>query len=492
MLWTLFTYRDYGATFDESGVYTRGITFLHSIAHGEWDRFSHRIAVDDDFVIYDHLYSMLLYLTNPDADITLYHWENLLFGLLAFVAAYLVLLWQTGKPWLSLLGPIFLFLTPRFLGDLPANPKDMPFAVLYFLALTGILYFHRQKDRNPYSEGLVLGILFGLALCTRLVGASLFIVYILFDPHFYYHGTKRHTGPKTFTYLKGLLLRLVIIGVTSNLLLLASWPYLRADYFGHLREFLFLSKNFHWNNPVLFAGQAIPASELPRTYLPVWLWITTPLFILFFIAGAWAFVRNKTHNGLLILMACAAAVNLGLYLLLHPTIYDGLRHFLFLLPILAVTAALSAASFWEARDLGKWKKAALAAVLLNMGVVACHIVLLHPYEYVYFNEFTGGLAGAQGRYETDYWGASLKEGVEWLGKNGFEDPKKDYKLASNGERWQVLFDAPANVSWTQDLKEADFYLSTTRADRHELADPFKVVHVVKREGVPLCYVFKMR
>jgi hypothetical protein len=324
------------------------------------------------------------------------------------------------------------------------------------------------------------------------LGFSLFIVYVLFDSHFYYHGTKRHTWPRSLSYLKGLFLRLGILCLVANLVLVASWPYLRADYLGHLRELAFLSKNFHWNNPVLFQGQGIPASTLPWTYLPVWLGVTTPLFILFFLGGAWAFIRDKVHSGLLVLMACAAAVNLGLYFVLHPTIYDGLRHFLFLLPIFAAIAALSAVSLWESKGFGSWKKALWVAAALNMGCVVVHIALLHPYEYVYFNEFTGGLAGAQGRYETDYWGASLKEGVEWLGKNGFEDPKRNYKLASNGERWQLLFYAPRNASWTQDLREADYYISTTRSGRHELADPFRVVHVVKREGVPLCYVFKMK
>ena len=39
----------------------------------------------------------------------------------------------------------------------------------------------------------------------------------------------------------------------------------------------------------------------------------------------------------------------------------------------------------------------------------------HPHEVTYFNQMVGGLDGAFAKYETDYWGNSLRMGAEWLG-----------------------------------------------------------------------------
>ena len=40
----------------------------------------------------------------------------------------------------------------------------------------------------------------------------------------------------------------------------------------------------------------------------------------------------------------------------------------------------------------------------------------HPYQSTYFNATVGGVAGAQDRYETDYWIASYTEAMDWVAK----------------------------------------------------------------------------
>lgn len=44
-------------------------------------------------------------------------------------------------------------------------------------------------------------------------------------------------------------------------------------------------------------------------------------------------------------------------------------------------------------------------------------VKFHPYQIVYFNELTGGVRGAKGNFDLDYWGQSLKEAAEWINAN---------------------------------------------------------------------------
>jgi hypothetical protein len=49
------------------------------------------------------------------------------------------------------------------------------------------------------------------------------------------------------------------------------------------------------------------------------------------------------------------------------------------------------------------------------------ILRLHPYEYVYFNELTGGVRGAFRRYELDYWALSYREAAEYLDREASQE-----------------------------------------------------------------------
>src|SRR6185369_1804654 len=112
--------------------------------------------------------------------------------------------------------------------------------------------------------------------------------------------------------------------------------------------------------------------------------------------------------------------------------YDGLRHFLFLLPVAAVLAAMSFIEFLKNTKSNPLRWGIVAAAGLNMAVAAGHMARLHPYEYVYFNEMTGGLRGSEGKFDNDYWGASYKEAVEWLRKNEAKDPNRVVKVYGSG------------------------------------------------------------
>ena len=41
-------------------------------------------------------------------------------------------------------------------------------------------------------------------------------------------------------------------------------------------------------------------------------------------------------------------------------------------------------------------------------------VHLHPYQYIYYNSFVGGVHGAFHNYELDYWGTSYYEAAEYV------------------------------------------------------------------------------
>lgn len=65
--------------------------------------------------------------------------------------------------------------------------------------------------------------------------------------------------------------------------------------------------------------------------------------------------------------------------------------------------------------LPNYVRGAIAVIALGCGVQTFHDMWRsHPYEYVYFNRLSGGLARQGERFEADYWGSSYREGFDRL------------------------------------------------------------------------------
>jgi hypothetical protein len=136
-------------------------------------------------------------------------------------------------------------------------------------------------------------------------------------------------------------------------------------------------------------------------------------------------------------------------------------------------------------------------VSLSVVLTVVDMVELHPYEYVYFNRaFAGGLAEASHRFETDYWGVSYKEGLEWAAQNyrpaGME--KTRISNCSISSRFMTVYPIEQNpllrdkfVAVNPD-DHPDLVLALTRWDCHKREG--KVLHIVERQGTPLLYVIE--
>jgi hypothetical protein len=93
---------------------------------------------------------------------------------------------------------------------------------------------------------------------------------------------------------------------------------------------------------------------------------------------------------------------------LRAHLYDETRQLLFIYPLLFLIAviALYVLSL----------RVALIAVILSLALFLWDQVRLHPYQYVYFNEFARFL-DVDRLFETDYWGTSSREHAKSLAEN---------------------------------------------------------------------------
>jgi len=488
LLFCLFTFRDYGVAWDEYDVYSRGGALFHYLLGGGWDP-SYFLVNDgkaDGWVLYDYWYPMLLFLFNRGFSMEYFHWLNLLFASLVFISAYELLYSAYRNPILALQGPLFLFLMPRFTGHLPFTPRDTAFAVTYFAALAA-LYFLRAK--TGAVKILVLGLLFGMAQASRMVGLSLYLVWLLF---YWYewqldNALWRHKPESRKRHIR-FAVDFVSTLALSLLFMAATWPYLAHGFFPRFGELLGAASRFPWTGQFLFNGRMVSATDLPWTYLPVWVLVSTPSFILFFLAATPFVVKKLPQNRLLVFFGLALAVNLALILTLKPVVYLGMRHFLYLLPILGLLAALSASEFLlriRSRVVF-WVVSVL--ILANLGGTARQMAKLHPYEYVYFNEFTGKLPGAFGKFEIEDRGSAAKEAVEWLKKNRFTDPQATYHVASFQDPFSTVYYLPPNAKYEESLDKADYLIALPFGGKHQLKNP--LLYSVTREGVPLMDIYE--
>ena len=127
---------------------------------------------------------------------------------------------------------------------------------------------------------------------------------------------------------------------------------------------------------------------------------------------------------------------------------------------------------------------------------------LHPYEYIYFNRLIGkGVAKASEYYETEYWGSSYKEGVEWLVNNyhtteGQERPKVASCLYSLSTSYYLPEDKFEYLGTFHDGNhiaenaKPDLFLASPRWNCPENLDG-KIINTISRQSAPLLFIIEV-
>jgi hypothetical protein len=269
------------------------------------------------------------------------------------------------------------------------------------------------------------------------------------------------------------LLPLIVYTISAVVMCLLSWPYLW--YFG-LQGFLdgmTAFADYPFVGGRVWLRGVIPIEELPSTYIPHTMLIqfTEPLVILalvgIFLSLLYAWRKRLPRLDIFIILSWFFLPVLYTAVA-HPTLYNNFRQFFFITPPLFVFAALM--MDW----IGKRIKhtgivAALFIVMLLPGVV--EIVRLHPYQYVYYNQFVGGTEGAAGQYELDYWSISYRELMEYVNEHTPENGRVMTRGANDIPQFygrsDIHFESIKLDTTPEELAEFDFVIMTTN-NRHQL------------------------
>jgi hypothetical protein len=460
--------------------------------------------------LYDGTATMLSKALPSVNEWTVRHFWNSLFGFVAMLCAGFVAVevagWQAG-----LITLVFMAFSPRFFGESMNNPKDITMATGYMLTFVFIIKFLKQLPRPTLKTAIGLGISIGVAMGIR-IGGLLLIPYLglfwflamggvysyskLFDISKF----KENVWPS----LKYVLLASVI-GYFFSLIL---WPYGLIDPIHHPLEALSVATKFPVNIRFLFDGKLVQSTEVPWNYEPQWFAVSTPLFGLIGLAASVILIPYMRNSGKLLLLAFlyfTILFPIGYVIYKKSVVYDSMRHLFFVYPSIIVVAGLTFNYLLNSFS-GNMKYVILTVMALLIFLPARFMFANHPNEYVYFNELEGGIKGAFGNYETDYYMNSIKQCADWMKQNeNLKARRSDggkLRLYSNGVAPAIAYfagDTNVSVGYVsyraRYSKDADYEILYSRyVDRDLLLNgcfpPEQTIYTVYADGVPLSCLIK--
>lgn len=348
------------------------------------------------------------------------HIVNALFGFILMIFTGFLAKEVTGSWTVAFLSLLFMALSPRIFGHSMNNPKDIPFAAAFVFTLLYVIRFVKQLPR-PGTKTIVMLIIGVSAAINVRVGGILLIAYLgLFTGVSYLYRNDLRAKLTDYKQLGKVFLKGLIVAIGGYFGGLAFWPWGAKAPLSNPLEALSEMSNFSTGIRMLFEGQHLWSDELPWYYIPKWMLIASPVFILlgsilFLVFLITKFKEKKTLP--LLLLAFAGVFPVAYAILKNSSLYDGMRHFLFVYPMLVILAAYGWHELSKFKNTAAVKWGVTAVVVLLCALPAMWMVKNHPYQYVYFNELSGGSKNAFLNYEMDYWMNSTKQLSSWLVKN---------------------------------------------------------------------------
>jgi hypothetical protein len=442
--------------------------------------------------------------------LTLRHFFNALTGALLMVFTGLLAV-RLSKKWsVGLIALLFIIFSPRIFGESMNNPKDIPFAAGFVVGLYFLIAFLQDYPQRKWKHVIGLALGWAFAFSVRAAGGFLLLGYFgifTFLYIFWHKDVRAQLMANNKKLLKNLLL-LLAIGVAAGYVLgLLTWPWgLQSPLSNPLRSISEMT-NRETNIRVLFEGRYTWAHDMPWYYEFKWIFMTNPLIVL---AGVLLFLvliaKVKKQYGLFVvtLLLFGAVFPIFYMIYKHSTVYDTWRHVFFVYPFWVIMGAIGIdmiGSFIKT-PVRSWVPQAIAIVGLLPAIA--WTFYSHPNQYVYFNELAGGVKGAFGNYDIDYYQNGGLQAANWILKNAQPVNGRKIIVKSNLSGIEHYFSADTarfaasygryNERSTYDW---DYYITYSRYVPAEVLQqdkwpPANAVYKVEVQGVPLMAVLQRK
>ena len=498
------TFRDYGLGWDDYTHAEYADLLLKMYGSGFKDTGALSFA---NLYMYGGGFDMAAALLHKVIPLELFETRRLLGAIVGVIG--LAVTWRLGRrvggPLAGLVALLLLALCPTFYGHMFMNPKDAPFAVAMAVLMLGLVRLAEEYPQASPRTILIIGLGSGLSIGSRILG-GLALVYALigFLPLFIEEVRKQGARAAIgrfvhvlYTLLPGLVLGYLIMGLI--------WPWSIIELGNPFHALTYFSHFFEKPWKEMFDGALVSVPDMPWSYLPTLFALQLPevLLVLSLAGVVGTFIvlprsdvtaRRKT---ILLMLTLAAAMPIAIAIVKRPALYNGIRHFIFVIPPMTVLAGLTFEWImrWLKDNRRSWQPAVLAVFVFGLLLPLGEMIRLHPYQYTHFNHLAGTVRGADDRFMLDYWGLAFKQASDDLR----DQLEEKHEVPPHGRKWKVAVCGPQRpaqvalgpdftIGW--DSHAADFAMTLGEFYCKGLSAP--VLVEIKRDDVVFARVYDIR
>ena len=337
---------------------------------------------------------------------------------------------------------ILYFLYPYLFGQSLFSPKDVPFMAVWVVCtyLSFNVFENLIENEGVSLKNLcILGFSTAFLLSIRVTGILILLQYII--------------SLIIYSTTSGISFKKLLSKFYSKILIFTLFLFL----------FTYLFYPLYWLDPTQFIaairemgkfynnvctdtlGTCMYAKDLPPTYIPIWLSVKLPFLILLGICLL-PFTEMKifTNDKKNIFFGTILATSILIPLILifkNITLYDELRHIMFLIPLFFILGTISLYKFS--------KKIFYVIGFITISIFTIENIKIHPYQYVWFN-MPSRFIDLTSNFELEYQGVSGKEIAEQISKMDNKEkcilvsplhsvkPFLDKKKYSCFAQWQMI------------------------------------------------------
>lgn len=400
-----------------------------------------------------------------------YNLSIVISGVAGILFLYLFLLEATNFP-TALAGFALIALLPRYFGDLHNNMKDVPQAAAFTLA---IWLFWRLWYYRRFKDLILASLAFAIAFNTKVNTIAVPIITLSW-----------------MIFLKPARAKIIYFYfLLAPIFAFSLWTFFWRSQ--AVSQLLYLPQFFRDNTQnieVLFAGNwYCSAVNVPWYYPLGYLAITIPLpILLFFLIGLINLIiqiRQKKEASLFLLWFF---LPLSRYLLPGMGVIDGIRHFEEVTFPLAAIAAVGLIALVP-------RRLVITFIIVITVINVIPVIKFHPFQISYFNEVIGGIRGAFGKYDLDYWGTSQKQAMLWLNQNAPLSSYVHVVMAADVAGKYLRPDLKTNLN-AVGYDGADYVVVLNRQSffyRYYWIVEYmlrrKPAYIVENQGIPLVWIY---
>ncbi len=367
-----------------------------------------------------------------------FHFSGVIFASLTLLLIILFSIKYIGNKAAIIATSLFIAF-PRIFGHMHNNVKDITVMFAYMLVIYCAYSLYKERN-NKWLIGFFASLAF--AFNTKVLTLFLGIILVAWIIYLYKSGkleinffkknnlnkkenkvkkkkNKSQTQEKILITKNGIIKAILIFIIIMLVLNPVYWvnPGNLFKTFFMLNQVSSDASQSLGDYPVMIYGELYTQTDRPIYYVPLMFGIVIPVItlLLFFAGLYYLYKREETElSWLLLLWLIIPSI---IFSLPGISIYNIIRHILFLIPAIIIIASIGGLELIERQKNKIIKYVIIGIIGIGVLIPLCNIAIYHPYQTTYFNEIMGGIDGAEGKFEIEYWGNSYKEGTSWLNQN---------------------------------------------------------------------------